>query len=80
MLLEVFKAEVDWSSACISVKKTSYARYHKHYVCQVVYWLEIRLKTSLGFMDVIWKPLGSVLSTFVYLNLFWDLLEGFDGF
>ena len=36
---------------------------------------------SSGLMDVIWKPLGGVLSTLRdRLNPFWGLLEGFEVF
>ena len=36
---------------------------------------------SSGLMDVIWKPLGGVLSTFrERLNPFWALLEGVEVF
>ena len=36
---------------------------------------------SSGLMDVIWKPLEGVLSTFRdRLNPFWGLLEGFEVF
>ena len=56
-------------------------RYHKHYICKVFYWLESMLEVSSGLLDVFWKPLGDVLTTFCdRLDLFWALLEGFGVF
>ena len=39
------------------------------------------LEVSSGLLDVFWKPLGGVLTTFCdRLDLFWGLLEGFGVF
>ena len=81
MSFEVFEVEKDWSSACISVRKRCVFDIISITYARFIYWLEIMLEVSSGLLDIVWKPLGDVLTTFCNrLDPFWALLEGFAVF
>ena len=83
MSLEVFEVEKDWSSACISVRKRCVFDIISITYARFFYWLESMLEVSSGLLDVFWKPLWGVLTTFCdRLDLFgisWKALECCGG-